>query len=112
MELVVFWLMTLSMLAITLLLTAAGVVQVWLQRLPADSAAMSFMNTMDQLALFFWLRLAAGVVFLVGLLCYLPSFRQPGSALARQAMAGACGDSPTRQGFPGCPAFRPPPDPR
>ncbi|PAU66142.1 nitric-oxide reductase large subunit [Pseudomonas sp. PIC25] len=73
-----FWLMTLSMMAITLFLTAAGVVQVWLQRLPADGAAMSFMNTMDQLAVFFWLRLVAGVLFFIGLGCYLFSFRQRG----------------------------------
>ncbi|MBV7483615.1 cbb3-type cytochrome c oxidase subunit I [Bordetella sp. BOR01] len=89
MELWGFWLMTISMLAITLLLTAAGVVQVWLQRLPADPAAMSFMNTMDQLALFFWLRLVFGVTFLVGLVCYLLSFRQRGSAATQQALAGA-----------------------
>ena len=75
-----FWLMTSSMLLITLLLTAAGVVQVWLQRIPADGAAMSFMNTMDQLAVFFWLRLVAGVMFLVGLACYLLSFRQRAEA--------------------------------
>ncbi|SDJ66374.1 cbb3-type cytochrome c oxidase subunit I [Pseudomonas indica] len=73
-----FWLMTLSMVAITLFLTAAGVVQVWLQRLPEDGAAMSFMNTMDQLAVFFWLRLVAGVLFFIGLGCYLFSFRQRG----------------------------------
>jgi len=89
MELWGFWLMTISMLAITLLLTAAGVVQVWLQRMPADPAAMSFMNTMEQLALFFWLRLGAGVVFLAGLVCYLLSFRQRGSVVSQQAMAGA-----------------------
>ncbi len=73
-----FWLMTSSMLLITLLLTAAGVVQVWLQRIPADGAAMSFMNTMDQLAVFFWLRLVAGVGFGIGLICYFLSFRQRG----------------------------------
>src|SRR5690606_24216301 len=80
-----FWLMTTSMLAITLLLTAAGVVQVWLQRLPADAAAMSFMITAEQLSLFFWLRLGAGVIFLVGLVCYLLSFRQRGATAAHQA---------------------------
>ena len=73
-----FWLMTLSMVAITLFLTAAGVVQVWLQRIPADGAAMSFMNTADQLRVFFWLRLVAGVFFLIGLIFYLYSFRQRG----------------------------------
>ena len=75
-----FWLMTLSMFAITLLLTAAGIVQVWLQRLPDDATAMSFMNTMEQLSLFFWLRLGSGVFFLIGLVCYLLSFRQRGGA--------------------------------
>ena len=78
-----FWLMTSSMLLITLLLTAAGVVQVWLQRIPADGAAMSFMNTMDQLAVFFWLRLIAGFMFLAGLVCYLLSFRQRAEATAQ-----------------------------
>ncbi|MBF0673751.1 MULTISPECIES: cbb3-type cytochrome c oxidase subunit I [unclassified Pseudomonas] len=80
-----FWLMTISMLLITLLLTAAGVVQIWLQRLPADGAAMSFMNTMDQLAVFFWLRLVAGVGFGIGLICYFLSFRQRGEVTVSAA---------------------------
>ncbi|SFP25347.1 cbb3-type cytochrome c oxidase subunit I [Pseudomonas borbori] len=84
-----FWLMTLSMVAITLFLTAAGVVQVQLQRLPMDGTAMSFMNTVDQLAVFFWLRLAAGVVFLIGLICYLYSFKQRARATARDEAAAA-----------------------
>jgi nitric oxide reductase subunit B len=82
-----FWLMTLSMVAITLFLTAAGVVQIQLQRLPMDGTAMSFMNTVDQLAVFFWLRLVAGVVFLIGLICYLYSFKQRGRATARDEAA-------------------------
>ncbi|WP_120994597.1 cbb3-type cytochrome c oxidase subunit I [Stutzerimonas urumqiensis] len=73
-----FWLMTISMLLITLFLTAAGVVQVWLQRIPEDGAALSFMLTMDQLRVFFWLRLFAGVGFAIGLVCYLVSFMQRG----------------------------------
>jgi len=84
-----FWLMTISMVAITLFLTAAGVVQVWLQRIPADGAAMSFMNTADQLAIFFWLRLIAGVFFLIGLVCYLYSFRQRGRLPVVAASAAA-----------------------
>ncbi|MCZ4323135.1 nitric oxide reductase, NorB subunit apoprotein [Pseudomonas peli] len=82
-----FWLMTLSMVAITLFLTAAGVVQIQLQRWPTDGTALSFMNTVDQMAVFFWLRLAAGVVFLIGLLCYLFSFKQRGRATARDEAA-------------------------
>lgn len=77
-EIWAFWLMTISMLLITLLLTAAGVVQVWLQRMPADGAAMPFMATVEQLKVFFWLRLYAGFGFLIGLICYLLSFCQRG----------------------------------
>lgn len=77
-----FWLMTISMVMITLFLTAAGLVQVWLQRIPADGAALSFMNTAEQLRVFFWLRLIAGVFFMIGLVCYLTSFRQRGRVTA------------------------------
>jgi hypothetical protein len=35
---------------------------------------MGFMATQDQLAFFYWLRLAGGVGFLLGLLTYLSSF--------------------------------------
>ena len=69
-----FWLMTVSMVFITLFLTGAGIVQVWLQRLPDNGAALSFMETMDQLSIFFWLRELAGVAFLLGLICYFISF--------------------------------------
>ena len=73
-----FWLMTLSMVLITLFLTAAGVMQVMLQRLPTDGTALSFMTTVDQLQVFFWLRLAAGVGFFIGLGYYLYSFKRRG----------------------------------
>ncbi len=73
-----FWMMVLSMVMITLFLTAAGAVQVWLQRWPVDGVALPFMATMDHLKVLFWARLGSGVVFLVGLLCYLYSFRQRG----------------------------------
>jgi nitric oxide reductase subunit B len=69
-----FWLMTVSMVFITLFLTGAGILQVWLQRMPESGEALSFMATQDKLALFYWLRLLAGVVFLVGLVVYLWSF--------------------------------------
>ena len=88
MEMWGFWLMTISMVFITLFLSAAGIVQIWLQRVPEDGAALSFMATQDQMFIFYWLRLAAGVVFLVGLICYLLSFRQrkyAGLAAAGQA---------------------------
>jgi nitric oxide reductase subunit B len=69
-----FWLMTVAMVFITLFLTGAGVLQVWLQRLPESGEALSFMVTQDKLALFYWLRLAAGVVFMTGLVAYIASF--------------------------------------
>ena len=72
MEMWAFWLMTISMVFITLFLTAAGILQVWLQRVATQP--MSFMATQDQLALFYWMRELSGVVFLIGLVLYIASF--------------------------------------
>jgi nitric oxide reductase subunit B len=84
-----FWLMTISMIVITLCLTAAGVMQIILQRLPEDAAALPFMATMDQLAVFFWARLAGGVMFMIGLICYLWSFIPRGQALVSESVSRA-----------------------
>jgi nitric oxide reductase subunit B len=67
-----FWLMTIAMIFITLFLTAAGILQVWLQRV--STTPMPFMAAQDQVALFYWLREIGGVVFLVGLVLYIASF--------------------------------------
>lgn len=67
-----FWLMTVSMVFITLFLTGAGILQVWLQRIAENP--LPFMVVQDQISLFYWMRLVAGVVFLVGLVCYIASF--------------------------------------
>ena len=67
-----FWLMTIAMVFITLFLTAAGILQVWLQRISATP--MSFMDTQDQLRLFYWLREFSGVIFAIGLVLYVISF--------------------------------------
>jgi nitric oxide reductase subunit B len=72
MEMWSFWLMTISMVFITLFLTAAGILQVWLQRV--SSSPLPFMVAQDQVALFYWLREITGVVFLVGLVIYVASF--------------------------------------
>ncbi len=72
MEMWAFWLMTVAIVFITLFLTAAGILQVWLQRIAATP--MSFMDTQDKVALFYWMREWAGVVFLIGLLVYIWSF--------------------------------------
>ncbi|MDE2427709.1 MAG: cbb3-type cytochrome c oxidase subunit I [Burkholderiales bacterium] len=71
-EMWAFWLMTVAMVFITLFLTAAGILQVWLQRV--STTPMSFMATQDQLVIFYWLRLGAGLVFLIGLVLYIVSF--------------------------------------
>ena len=69
MEMWSFWLMTIAMVFITLFLTAAGILQVWLQRF--SDTPMSFMATQDQISLFYWMREWTGVVFLIGLVVIL-----------------------------------------
>lgn len=69
-----FWLMTVAMVFITLFLTGAGILQVWIQRIPETGEALSFMATQDKLAIFYWLREIAGVFFLIGLVVYLYNF--------------------------------------
>ncbi|MBL1321857.1 MAG: cbb3-type cytochrome c oxidase subunit I [Methylophaga sp.] len=71
-EIRAFWMMTLSMVAITLLLTGAGIMQVYLQRYAEDAAP--FMSVQDELVNFYWLREIAGFTFLAGLLLYIYSF--------------------------------------
>lgn len=67
-----FWTMTLAMVAITLLLTGAGIMQVYLQRYSADP--LPFMVVQDEIAIFYWLREIAGLIFLSGLFLYIYSF--------------------------------------
>ena len=67
-----FWLMTVAMVFITLFLTAAGILQVWLQRVSENP--LQFMVVQDQVSLFYWMREWSGVVFLIGLICYIVSF--------------------------------------
>lgn len=72
MEMWAFWLMTIAMVFITLFLTAAGILQVWLQR--ASDTPLPFMVAQDKIALFYWAREWTGVVFLIGLVIYITSF--------------------------------------
>jgi nitric oxide reductase subunit B len=67
-----FWLMTVSMVFITLFLTGAGILQVWLQRY--SDTPISFMAGQDKIAILYWMREGAGVIFLVGLVLYILSF--------------------------------------
>jgi nitric oxide reductase subunit B len=68
-----FWIMSIGMAVMVLALSGAGILQVWLQRMPT-TGALSFMATQDQLVFFYWVRVAGGVMFLAGLLSYLASF--------------------------------------
>ena len=67
-----FWLMTVGMVFITLFLTAAGVLQVWLQRYNENPEP--FMVVQEKIEIFYWMREIAGVVFLIGLILYVISF--------------------------------------
>ncbi len=67
-----FWIMTVAIVFITLFLTAAGILQVWLQRV--SDSPLPFMVAQDQIALFYWMREWSGVAFLVGLVLYILSF--------------------------------------
>lgn len=86
-----FWLMTISMVFITLFLTAAGIVQTYLQRFSDNP--LPFMAVQDQISFFYWLREAAGVIFLIGLIVYIVSFfvgkQQPEPTIVEGAPARA-----------------------
>jgi nitric oxide reductase subunit B len=88
-----FWLMTVSMVFITLFLTAAGILQVFLQRF--SEAPLQFMVAQEKIAIFYWLREIAGLVFLVGLIIYIWSFfvaaREPGITVADSETARESG---------------------
>jgi nitric oxide reductase subunit B len=77
-----FWLMTVSMVFITLFLTGAGILQTYLQRV--SESPEPFMVVQEKIALFYWMREIAGVVFLIGLVAYILSFfvgnREPEAA--------------------------------
>lgn len=67
-----FWLMTVSMVFITLFLTGAGIVQTYLQRY--TDTPMSFMVVQEKIELFYWMREVSGVVFLIGAVLFIISF--------------------------------------
>ncbi len=71
-EMWAFWLMTISMVFITLFLTAAGIIQVWMQRMGDNP--LTFIQAQNQAAPFYWMREVAGVFFLIGLILFIYSF--------------------------------------
>ncbi len=72
MEMWSFWLMTVSMVFITLFLTGAGILQVYLQRY--SETPLGFMETQSKVEIFYWMREGAGLIFLIGLIVYIISF--------------------------------------
>lgn len=71
-EIKAFWMMTIAMVFITLFLTVAGFMQTYLQRYA--EVTESFMVVQDKVAMYYWMREAAGIVFLLGLIVYIYSF--------------------------------------
>lgn len=71
-EMWAFWLMTVSMVFITLFLTAAGIVQSYLQRMGDNP--QPFMVVQEKIEIFYWMREVAGLFFLLGLIVYIVSF--------------------------------------
>jgi nitric oxide reductase subunit B len=67
-----FWLMTVSMTFIALLITTAGTLQVYWQRFAAEP--LPFMAVQEKLVVFYWIREVAGLIFLIGLVVYVISF--------------------------------------
>lgn len=66
-NMVSFWLMSSGMVFMTFVLTFAGTVQTHLQRVRGED----FMSVQDELAIFFWMRLGAGIFVVIGVLLFL-----------------------------------------
>lgn len=73
-ELTSFWMMVLGMIGLTLALTVAGIMQIEMQRLPDAAHAVGFMKTQAAISTVYMVRLAFGVMVLLGLLTYFYSF--------------------------------------
>ncbi len=85
-----FWTMTIAMVLITLFLTAAGILQVYLQRY--TDTPLPFMVVQDKIAIFYWLREITGVVFLIGLVTYIWSFFVKGNEVVVKQTEAATTD--------------------
>ena len=71
-----FWITSSGVTFMTFALTFAGVVQSHLQRV----MGMGFMEVQDQLGLFYWMRLGAGVATFIGVVMIVWSLTVPGKA--------------------------------
>jgi nitric oxide reductase subunit B len=77
-EILAFWFMVVSMIFMTISITGAGIVQVYLQRI----LAMPFMEAQEHNAIFYGLRFLFGGTFAAGLIIYLYDFFTPGKVRA------------------------------
>jgi nitric oxide reductase subunit B len=86
-NMVSFWMMASGMAFMTFVLTFAGVVQTHMQRVKGES----FMSVQDEIALFYQMRLLAGVVVVLGALVYLYAIFVPGrrELIAREKLQPA-----------------------
>ncbi len=75
-----FWIMCGGMSVMTFALTFAGIKQVELQRIAGES----YMDTQDQLALFYWVRLGSGFLVLLAAFLFLASLFLKGRKAADQ----------------------------
>jgi len=73
-ERVSFWMMVIGMIGLTLALTVAGIMQIEMQRLRDVAEALDFMSAQDAIRTVYGVRLAFGVMVLLGLLTYFYSF--------------------------------------
>lgn len=69
-----FWMMVIGMIGLTLALTAAGIMQIEMQRLRDVADALDFMSAQAAISTVYGVRLAFGVMVLLGLLTYFYSF--------------------------------------
>lgn len=69
-----FWMMVIGMIGLTLALTVAGIMQIEMQRLRDVADALDFMSAQAAISTVYMVRLAFGVMVLLGLLTYFYSF--------------------------------------
>lgn len=83
MEMWSFWLMSVSMVFITLFLTGAGILQTYLQRYTDDP--QPFMVVQDKIEMFYWMREVSGVIFFIGAILFVLSFMRDKKAEEAEA---------------------------
>ena len=87
-----FWMMTSAMAFMTFTLTFAGVIQTHMQRVVGG---YSYMEVQEQLALFYWMRLGAGVVVLISVALFVYAVLGPvREQLTARAVRSSTGVAP------------------